>query len=124
MVDTRNRNHSPPRDDVSDVSEEALPAPPPVNTNADEGQQLPPPVHVAPVPSAATTPVIPPPAPAAVKVPGVQVVPNPPPPTPAAPRVQNAVPEWADASKLSEKFQKHRPPTFYKLIHDSMFPAT
>ncbi|XP_043700206.1 uncharacterized mitochondrial protein AtMg00860-like [Telopea speciosissima] len=34
------------------------------------------------------------------------------------------VPEWVDASKLSEKFQKHCPPTFYKLIHDSMFPAT
>ncbi|XP_043696782.1 uncharacterized protein LOC122647450 [Telopea speciosissima] len=34
------------------------------------------------------------------------------------------VPEWVDASKLSERFQKHHPPTFYKLIHDSMFPAT
>ncbi|XP_043700031.1 uncharacterized protein LOC122650703 [Telopea speciosissima] len=35
MVNTRNRNRSPPRDDVDDVSEEGLSVLPPVNTNVD-----------------------------------------------------------------------------------------
>ncbi|XP_043717659.1 uncharacterized protein LOC122665569 [Telopea speciosissima] len=35
MVNTHNQNHSPPRDDAGDISEEGLPVLPPVNTNAD-----------------------------------------------------------------------------------------
>ncbi|XP_043687568.1 uncharacterized protein LOC122638783 [Telopea speciosissima] len=35
MVNTRNRNRSPPWDDAGDVSEEDSPVPPPVNTNTD-----------------------------------------------------------------------------------------
>ncbi|XP_043710396.1 uncharacterized protein LOC122659339 [Telopea speciosissima] len=81
-------------------------------------------MHEVPNPTANTTPVIPPFGQAANEVAVAQVNQDPPPPPPATLPVRNVIPEWVDASKLSERFQKHHPPTFYKLIHDSMFLVT
>ncbi|XP_043725728.1 uncharacterized protein LOC122672298 [Telopea speciosissima] len=140
MVNTRNRNRSPPGDDAGDVSEEGLPAPPLVNTNANvaallgnilcdmgreqEGPRVPPRVQKTPNPPTNVTPIIPPLGLSANEVPAAQVNQDPPPPPPAALPVRNVIPKWVDASKLSERFPKHHPPTFYKLVYDSMFPAT
>ncbi|XP_043687654.1 abl interactor homolog [Telopea speciosissima] len=40
MVNTRNWNHSPPREDASDASNMVLPVPPPINNSVDSSTLL------------------------------------------------------------------------------------
>ncbi|XP_043705516.1 uncharacterized protein LOC122655382 [Telopea speciosissima] len=153
MEDNRStENRSPSLDEAAEGSGTNLPDPAPIQNSADvavllgnlmramkqetrdimhnmnaqlqvlvadrERQQVPPPVHVPPpAPAAVAASGTLPLATAAARDPMAPV----PPLAPAAPQV--VVPAWADASKLSKKFLKHRPPTFNKMADDSMYPA-
>ncbi|XP_043717588.1 uncharacterized protein LOC122665497 [Telopea speciosissima] len=72
-----------------------------------EKQQVPPLVYEAPPPL----------------VPAVGTVHSTPPPILQVPQAPAVALAYTDPSKLSKKFQKHRPPTFGQMANDTLLPA-
>ncbi|XP_043725642.1 uncharacterized protein LOC122672212 [Telopea speciosissima] len=133
MVNTHNQNHSPPRDDVDDVSEERLPAPPlraficdvaaQLQNAGREGPRVPPQVHEVPNPPANATPITPPPGLAANEILIAQTNQDPPPPPSTVLPVRNVTEDvkarWFERglrASLSTAVVLHKYPTYAKVV--------